>query len=260
MGRNLKPQRDPRGHSLRIYSDLYDSPAFAALSPHDVLAYLALLRELKGYNNGDLSLPLTRAKQHGIGHHQTLARSLRALCAVGLLAITRKGGCTKGGQRLPNLYRLTDRECYAIPKKHLEAQSETNEWKRIATVDMALQAIADAEKQALEAHSKLKSLGHGVTETRTPHDSIKPLTTSRGDVWTNGLGHGVTLAKKTKNLASMRASAAFSGDAEIASHRTPRVSPIYIYQSIEDESRKHGQGSYQRLTAKPSKLFTNLMY
>ena len=74
----LKPQRDPRGHSLRVYSDVYDSPAFVALSPHDVLAYLALLRELKGYNNGDLSLPLSRAKKCGISHHLTLARSLRA--------------------------------------------------------------------------------------------------------------------------------------------------------------------------------------
>lgn len=52
----IKPQRDPRGHSLRVYADVYDSSAFAALSPHDVMAYLALLRELKGYNNGDLSL------------------------------------------------------------------------------------------------------------------------------------------------------------------------------------------------------------
>ena len=68
-----------------MYSDIYDSPAFAALSPHDVMAYLALLRELKGYNNGDLSLPLSRAKKCGISHPKTLARSLRALCAVGLV-------------------------------------------------------------------------------------------------------------------------------------------------------------------------------
>ena len=82
MGRDHRPFRDPRGHSLRIYSDVYDSPAFAALSPHDVLAYLALLRELKGHNNGDLSLPLTRAKKCGLSHPKTLARSLRALCAA----------------------------------------------------------------------------------------------------------------------------------------------------------------------------------
>lgn len=89
-----------------MYADVCDSPAFAALSPYDVLAYLALLRELKGYNNGDLSLPLSRARECGISHPKTLARSLRALCAVGLVAVTRKGGCTKGGQRQPTLYRL----------------------------------------------------------------------------------------------------------------------------------------------------------
>ena len=48
-----KPFKDPRGHSLRIYSDIFDSAAFKALGPHDVMAYLALLRELKGSNNGD---------------------------------------------------------------------------------------------------------------------------------------------------------------------------------------------------------------
>lgn len=112
----FKPATDPRGHSLRVYSDVYDSPAFAALTPHDVMAYLALLRVLKGYNNGDLSLPLSRAKDCGISHPKTLARSLRALCAVGLVALARKGGSTKGGQRLPSLYRVTDRECHA--KRH----------------------------------------------------------------------------------------------------------------------------------------------
>ena len=126
----LKPPRDPRGHSLRIYSDVFDSPAFSALSPYDVMAYLALLRELKGYNNGDLSLPLSRAKACGISHHMTLARSLRALCAVGLVAVNRKGGCTKGGQRLPNLYRMTDRECYAIPAKFLETKKKRMSGKK----------------------------------------------------------------------------------------------------------------------------------
>lgn len=153
MGK-IKPPRDPRGHSLRIYSDVFDSPAFSALSAHDVLAYLALLRELKGYNNGDLSLTLTRAKQCGISHHLTLARSLRALCAVGLIAVTRKGGCTKGGQRLPNLYRITDRECFEIPKKHLEAQKETHEWKRVASAQHGADLIAAAELAAKDAHEK----------------------------------------------------------------------------------------------------------
>lgn len=85
MAKN-QPNTDPRGHSLRIYKEIYVSAAFKSLSPVDVMVYLALLAELKQYNNGDLSLPLTRAKQCGIRHHITLARSLRALCAVGLVS------------------------------------------------------------------------------------------------------------------------------------------------------------------------------
>jgi hypothetical protein len=260
MGKNLKPQRDPRGHSLRIYSDLYDSPAFAALSPRDVLAYLALLRELKGYNNGDLSLPLSRATQCGIHHHVTLARSLRALCAVGLIALNRKGGCSKGGQRLASLYRITDRECYDIPSKHLTAMPATNEWKRITSVKQGLQCIEAAEAAIKKSPEKLNTAGHGVTATTSPRDGIKPLTTSRGDVWTDGLGRGVTMAKKAKNLASMRASAVFSGDAENANHRTPRVSPLYIATPIQVLSSLDEHGRYTRWTAKPSHLFTNLLH
>jgi hypothetical protein len=253
-------QRDPRGHSLRIYSDVYDSPAFAALSPHDVMAYLALLRELKGYNNGDLSLPLSRAKKCGIHHHITLARSLRALCAVGLVALTRKGGCTKGGQRLASLYRMTDRECYAMPAKLLEASPETNEWKRISSVEQAAQLIQAAEDAVKKPPSKLKSAGHCVTVTRTPRDVIEPLTTSPRDVWIEGLGHGVTLAKKAKNPVSARVSGVFSGDAEKANHRTPRIPPLYIATLMQDLGSLQAHGSYQRLMAKPAHLFSNLMH
>lgn len=254
-----KPFKDPRGHSLRIYSDVFDSPAFAALSPHDVLAYLALLRELKGYNNGDLSLPLTRAKKCGIGHHVTLARSLRALCAVGLVAITRKGGCTKGGQRLPNLYRLTDRECYAIPAKHLEAFRETNEWKRVASVQHGLNLIAAAES-AVKAHTeKSKNLGHGVTGTTSPRVLVGSKTTSPLDQWKEGLGHGVTMDEKAANLEPMRVSGGFLTSPEKAGHRTPRVSPLYLYQSKGQKECADEHGSYQRWTAKPAHLFTGLL-
>ena len=256
----LKPQRDPRGHSLRIYSDVFDSPAFAALSPHDVLAYLALMRELKGYNNGDLSLPLSRAKGCGIGHHLTLARSLRALCAVGLVAITRKGGCTKGGQRLPTLYRMTDRECYDIPAKHLGAMRETHDWKRVTDTRHGLSLIAAAELSAKAVTEKLKNLGHGVTATTTPRDVVKALTRTPRDTWNAGLGHGVTMAEKGSKPLPMRAAAEFCNDGEKAIHRTPHVPPLYVYQSIGQTTCITEHGSYQRLTKKPSGLFTNLIH
>jgi hypothetical protein len=255
----LKPPRDPRGHSLRIYADVFDSPAFSALSPHDVLAYLALLRELKGYNNGDLSLPLTRAKTCGISHHLTLARSLRALCAVGLVAVTRKGGCTKGGQRLPNLYRMTDRECYAIPAKFLEAKKETHEWKQVSTVQQGYDLISTVE-MTVKATQEKKALGHAVTTTRTPRDVVRPLITTPRDTWIDGLGHGVTMAKTSKNPISMRDTAGFCSEGESASHRTPRVSPLYLYQSIGQKTCIDKHGKYQRLTAKPCGLFTNLIH
>lgn len=254
-----KTQRDPRGHSLRVYSDVYDSPAFAALSPHDVLAYLALLRELMGYNNGDLSLPLSRAKRCGIGHHLTLARSLRALCAVGLVAVTRRGGCTKGGQRLPTLYRVTDRECYAIPAKQLEAIPATNEWKRVTSAEHGTDLIAAAEAAAKNDPQEKKSLGHAVTHTTSSRVLVKPKTRTPRDTWRNGLGHGVTMAEKAENLASMRVPAWFCPDDEKASHRTPRVPPLYIYQSkgLNDCADEHG--SSQRLTTKPAHIFCGLV-
>lgn len=230
--------RDPRGHNLRVYSDVYDSPAWASLSPHDVLAYLALLRELKGYNNGDLSLTLSRAKKCGINHHVTLARCLRALCAVGLVAVTRRGGCTKGGQRLPNLYRLTDRECFEIPAKGLDAMQATNEWKRITSAEHGKQLIASAE-----AAVKINTAGHAVTDTTSPDVLVKPKTRTRRDTWPDGLGHPVTMAKNGQNPAVTRASGGFDADPENSAHRTPDVPPLYTAIPTEEMQQCEGTGN-----------------
>jgi len=227
MAKN-RPTTDPRGHSLRIYKDIYQSPAFKSLTPTDVMAYLALLAELKQYNNGDLSLPLTRAKTCGIGHHITLARSLRALCAVGLVALARKGGSTKGGQRLPNLYRMTDRDCYEIPKLHLEALSATNEWKHIATVEQGQQLIRAAENAVKKEAAKLKSLGHLVTTIRTRRDVIKPEIRTPSDPWINGLGHAVTPGFCADSSMESEAYAGFSPPPKKTSHRTPTRPPLYV--------------------------------
>lgn len=253
-----KPFKDPRGHSLRVYSDVYDSPAFAALSPHDVLAYLALLRELKGYNNGDLSLPLTRAQKCGIGHHITLARSLRALCAVGLVAVTRRGDATKGGQRLANLYRLTDRECHAIPAKHLDAMKETHEWKRVTTKQHGLDLIAAAEASVKALPEKLKSLGHGVTAITSPDVLVGAINRIPRDTWSEGLGHGVTMAKKAASPMLARVLGVFAPTAENTSHRTPRVPPLYIATPTGGIACGEGHGSYRRLASKPAYMFTRM--
>lgn len=254
-----KTHHDPRGHSLRVYSEIYDSAAYKSLSPHDVLAYLALLRGLKGYNNGDLSLPLTRAKQCGINHHITLARSLRALCAVGLVAVTRRGGCTKGGQRLPTLYRMTDRECYAIPAKHLDALKETNDWRCVTSAQHGRELIAAAEAAVKAELAEKKGAGHRVTDTASRHVLVGTKTRTPGDAWSNGLGHGVTMAEKGENPASMRVADEFLPDAKKASHRTRGVPPLYIAIPAGQRACIHEYGAYHRLREKPARLFTGLM-
>lgn len=271
MAKNHKAT-DPRGHSIRVYDNIYDSPAFKALSPHDVMAYLALLRELKSYNNGDLSLTLSRAKECGISHHVTLARSLRALCAVGLTAITRKGGSTKGGQRLATLYRMTDRECYDIPKKGLEAMAPTNEWQKVGTVEQGHAFIQMAEAAAKNEGKKLQTLGHAVTATTSPDVVVSAKTTTRCDTWDGRPLHAVTHGKNSANPILARVCGRFDPEPQNPIHRTPRVPPLYIATPGGDmavllhdaDAAKHdqhigGDGRYLRLVAKPQRLFTQLL-
>lgn len=147
MARPLQLKKDPLGHSVRFYEGVYQSPVWKAISHVDRSAYGAIMQGLKGSNNGDLSLTLRQAEAWGISHHVTLARSLRALCAIGLIAITRKGGCTKGGQRLPTLYRVTLRESSAYPLKGIESHPATNDWKKYKTVEEATARIDQYEKE-----------------------------------------------------------------------------------------------------------------
>lgn len=250
---------DTRGHSLRIYDDIFDSPAYGALSPHDKVAYTALLRELRATNNGDLSLTLTRAKKCGVGHHITLARSLRALCAVGLVAITRKGGCKKGGERLPTLYRVTDRECYEIPAKGLDYCKATNEWKAVTSITQGKQLIEAAEKKAKSTYAEKNNVGHAMTDTLSQGDPISQKTTTPRVLGTPLPCRAVSLVKKGANPIAMRHSEGFSGLVEIAGHRSPRVPPLYIATPTAKDCQFERVGRYQRMTKPTAKFFSNLI-
>ncbi len=156
MSKAHKPMPDPRGGHVRLHWDLLDSNAWRCLSASDQRAYIALKRNLRATNNGDLSLALSVAKPQGIKSQTTLAKSLRALTAVGLIAVTRRGGSTRGGQRLPTLYRVTDQETYAVPAKCIEASKATNEWKLITTLAMGRQALKAAEDAAKKEAARQK--------------------------------------------------------------------------------------------------------
>lgn len=197
MAKFDKPPADPRGGHVRLYWELLDSNAWRCLSSSDQRAYVALLRFLRSTNNGDLSLPLSVAKQHGIKSQTTLAKSLRALVAVGLLAVSRKGGCAKGGQRLPTLYRITDQPAYANPVKHIEASKATNDWKAITTLGMGREAIRQADAAALEATSKTKSLVQKMDATSPKNGGVRPITSPKNGPWPDRPPQKVDLVKSS---------------------------------------------------------------
>lgn len=179
-----KSGSDPRGGHVRLYHDIVDSNAWRCLSATDQRAYIALQRQLKSFNNGDLSLPLSVARNHGIKSPATLAKSLRALGAVGLVAVTRKGGCTKGGQRLATLYRLTDHEAYEARAKHLEAHKPSNEWRDVKTLALGRHLIRQAEAKAAEKEAlKKKSLLQSLIVTASNNEAVGALTASNNEAW-----------------------------------------------------------------------------
>jgi hypothetical protein len=201
----FKPAPDPRGGHIRLHWELIDSNAWRCLSASDQRAYVALLRGLRSTNNGDLSLPLSVARKHGITSKVTLAKNLRALMAVGLIAKTRSGGATKGGQRLPSLYRITDLPAFEVPAKSIEASKATNEWKAITTLAMGRHKIKLAEEAAKDAArekaAKTETQGQKMTLTGSETVPIGPLTGSETGPWPAAPGQKLTLAKSAESAA-----------------------------------------------------------
>lgn len=180
----LKLGSDPRGGHVRLYHTIMDSNAWLCLSATDKVAYLALQRQLMSFNNGDLSLPLSFARKHGIKSSATLAKSLRALVAVGLIAVSRKGGCAKGGQRLATLYRFTDHQAYEVPAKHLDAHKPSNEWSNVKTLAQGRHLILEAEAKAAEKEvARKKSLLQFLIVTASKNEGVKALTASNIEAW-----------------------------------------------------------------------------
>lgn len=206
MAKPFKPATDPRGGHVRLYWAIVDSNAWRCLGSSDQRAYVAMLRFLRSTNNGDISLALSVATQHGIKSPTTLAKCLRALVAVGLIAVTRRGGCTKGGQRLPSLYRFTDIETYANPMKYIESSKATNEWRAITTLGAGREAIrraeaaAKAEAEAASAQSPTaKSPVHKLIATSPETGVVGHITTPKNGAWIDRPPQKMDLVKKAKS-------------------------------------------------------------
>lgn len=181
MKRDKAPP-DPRGGHVRLYHTMIDSPAWGALSATDQRTYVALRRALGRSNNGDLSLPLSRARHYRVTSPATLAKALRALVAVGLIAVTRRGGCTRGGQRLPTLYRFTDEQVFEMPGKLIDAYKPTDDWKRIESIGKGKAAIKLAEQSA-QARAEEKRLLQKLNGTSAGTEPVRPSTGTNDEAW-----------------------------------------------------------------------------
>lgn len=200
----FKPPKDPRGGHIRVYWDTFDSVAWSCLGGSSQLAYLALMRQKGSTNNGDLSLPITFAKRYGISSESTLAKALRELVALGLIAVTREGGSTRGGQRLPTLYRFTDIEVYAVPAKFIEASKPTNDWRAITTTEMARAKLeaAEASAAAVATAKKTERLLRNLANTPSKNGVVEPLTPSKNGVWAPGPLRNSKHGKEPQNAAN----------------------------------------------------------
>lgn len=156
-----KKPSDPRGGHVRLYWTLIDSLAWRALSYSSQSVYIAMRRRLQSTNNGNISAALGDMKHYGITTSATLAKALRELQTVGLIAVTRQGGIAYGRQ-VCSLYRFTDEAVYELPKVGVKACQATDDWKRfekLAEVKGAIKkAHADAKRQPDKNKSGLQKL------------------------------------------------------------------------------------------------------
>jgi hypothetical protein len=150
--------KDPRGPHLRVYWALLDSPAWFALNFSQRALYIACRRKLTSNANGNLAFTLAGLPEQGFtASSSTLASGLRALQAVGFIAVTREGGKVNRGQAIPTLYRFTDEPCHEWVKLDIPMMKATNDWQQLVTIAAATTAIETTELKAKTHHATAKA-------------------------------------------------------------------------------------------------------
>lgn len=74
-----------------ILRSMFDSPAFAALSPHACKLLLELAGQYRGNNNGNLTVAWSVVSKRGWRSRTTLWRCKAELIEAGFVYVTRKG-------------------------------------------------------------------------------------------------------------------------------------------------------------------------
>ena len=156
MAKN-KPPGITEAH-VRIPLEVLQSPSFIALPASAVKLYLDMLSHLRGTNNGNINAALSELKHRGWRAPVTLAKALRQLEAVGLIAKTRETMGVHRGSKLCNLYRFTDRDAYAQPKLHLDGHKETRDYRKFTTLADAKKAVKTASAPTPKKKTTLQKM------------------------------------------------------------------------------------------------------
>ena len=138
---------DEMGPHARLYDKIANSPAWLALGYSSRAFYVLLRVKLKQTNNGNIEATLGTMRHAGFKTSSTLAKVIRELETVGLIAKTRQGGIAAGG-KLCNLFRFTDKPVHDHPKLGIAAMKATHEWQRWSAIREARAVIREAHKAA----------------------------------------------------------------------------------------------------------------
>lgn len=173
MGRDKKPETKYEAH-IRVTLALLDSPAYIALDWSARSLFTDIRSKLRGSNNGNINAALTELRHRGWRSPVTLAKALRQLEAVGLIAKTRQTIGVMRGSKVCNLYRFTDLDTLEFPKLQIAAIKATHDYKRFTSLTDARTAIAAAsptkkkttlQKMYRDATESVSMAGFDATET-----------------------------------------------------------------------------------------------
>lgn len=199
-----KKPTDPRGGHVRLYWGLIDSIAWRSVSYSSQAVYIAMRRRLQSTNNGNISAALGDMKHYGISASATLAKALRELQTVGLIAVTRQGGIAYGRQ-VCSLYRFTDEAVYEHPKLGVKAGPPTDDWKRFTKLAEAKAAIkaahADAQRPTGKNNSRIQILKRNGSDS----EALSQFNDSDSEAVAVSLVQKLKQGSKTKTAANPHA-------------------------------------------------------
>lgn len=178
MAKSARFEKDEMGAHGRLYETIANAPAWMALPFSARALYMQLRVKLKGTNNGNIEATMTTLRHAGFKSPSTLAKALRELETVGLIAKTRQGGITAGG-RLCNLFRFTDKPTYEFPKLGLPACPATKDWLTWQSVREATGAIASAHLAAKRPSAKNAAKLQKSKRINTEIEAVSPNLSSK---------------------------------------------------------------------------------